>query len=103
MDSTIKKIWIEAEEWADGTWDYDDDNTDVVVEKDGKKYVASFFTYKNVESLTRKNRKTGENLSGKYFWGSDMILIDSCSRADIEKVIDDLIKDGLFESVFDLI
>ncbi|KRE29651.1 hypothetical protein [Paenibacillus sp. Soil522] len=95
-------IWIEAEEWAEGEWDIYDDNTDVIVMfEDGSKWVASFYTYKNIQTLAEKNRQTGECLHGKYFWGSDMLLVDECSRIRIEEVIEHLIIQGDFELLFD--
>ncbi len=78
-----------------------DGNEDIFVNfTNGDRYVATFFTYKNVESLRQKNQKTGEELSGKYFWASDMILINDLRTETIKNVIDDLIKDYSFKSVF---
>jgi hypothetical protein len=95
-------IWLEAEQWAEGEWNIHDDNTDAIVTfEDGSRWVASFFTYKNIESLAIKNQQTGECLSGKYYWGSDMILVDECSRNRIEEVIEHLIFKGDFELIFD--
>ncbi|MDN5201003.1 hypothetical protein QQ008_06515 [Fulvivirgaceae bacterium BMA10] len=97
----IKEIWIEAEEWVEGEWNYENDNTDVIVTlTNGERYIGSFFTYSNICTLTDKNMKTGENLSGKYLWASDMILIDRCSRTDIEKVIYELMEQGELTSIF---
>lgn len=94
-------IWIEAEEWASGSWTPDDDNTDVIVTwANGSRWVASFFSYKNIQTLTQKNKRSGECLSGAYFWASDMILIDEVSRQRIEEVIDHLIRENDFETVF---
>ena len=70
MDKIIKTIWIESEDKGPiiGGQLYTDDNSDVIVTTaDGKKYVATFVTYDNVKTLTEKNKKTGELLSGKYF------------------------------------
>ncbi len=93
-------IWIEAEEWASG-WKPDDANSDVIVTwADGRRWVASFISYKNVQTLTQKNKSTGECLSGAYFWASDMLLIDTVSRQRIEEVIDHLIRENEFETVF---
>jgi hypothetical protein len=83
MDKLIKTIWIESEHKGSiiGGHKYTDDNSDVIVTfSDDKKYVATFFTYDNVKTLTEKNKKTGELLSGKYFWASDMILVDKTFR-----------------------
>lgn len=97
----IKEIWIEAENWDEGQWTPIDDNTDVIVSfEDGRKYVATFFTYKNIQTLIDKNKKTGECMNGKYFWASDMILIDECSRSRIEKLIFHLIEKEEFEMIF---
>lgn len=94
-------IWIEAEEWAKGEWIFDDANSDVIVTKqDGTRWVATFISYKNVCTLTKKNKQTGENLSGIYLWMSDVILIDEVSREKIEEVIAELIRNGNFDLVF---
>lgn len=102
MDMTgIKEIYIAAENWAEGEWNYEDDNTDVIVTMDNnRKHVATFFTYGNINSLRQKNKKTGECFNGKYFWASDMILIDDCSRNSIEEVIKHLIIEDEFYQTF---
>ena len=97
--SAVKSIWIEHDHWSEVN--LHDGNTDVIVTlSDGKKYVATFFTYKNIGSLTESNQNTGECLSGKYFWASDMILIDQLSRQSIETVISHLIEVNEFTSIF---
>jgi hypothetical protein len=100
-EQQIHTIWIEAEEWAPGEWNPQDDNTDVIVTlEDGSRWVATFFTYRNVQTLTDKNKTTGECLAGTYFWSSNMILIDEVSRQRIEEVIGELLKEKTFETVF---
>jgi hypothetical protein len=103
MERTIKSIWISSEEHGPilGGTAIVDDNTDVIVTfNDGSVYVATFFTYANVENLRRKNAETRECLSGKYFWASDMILIDRVDRGSIEQVIADLLREDSFDTVF---
>lgn len=39
-------------------------------------------------------------MEGKYFWASDMVLIDTASRERILEVIDYLIENDEFSSVF---
>lgn len=93
-------IWIEAEQWEDG-WDINNDNTDVIVEfKNGTRWIASFFTYRNISKLVEKNRSTGECLGGKYFWSSNMVLVDEISRERIEEIINHLVIAGEFEIIF---
>ena len=103
MQTEITDIWIESEHVEGpmiGGKEFTDDNMDVIVTlADGRKFVASFFTY-DIRTLTEKNRRTGELLSGKYFWASDMILIDRVDRASIEEVMRDLIREGYFDTVF---
>jgi len=99
----IDSIWIEAEERENG-WDVDDDNSDVTVTFDSaQKWAASFFTYKNIDTLSRKNQKTGELLGGLYFCAADMILVRTLDRHTVEKVVADLLEAGEFEVFFKLI
>lgn len=101
MNNQIKNIWIEAENWEAGHWNYDDDNTNVIVTMtNGDRFVATFYTYSNIERLRKKFQASGESLFGKYFYATDMILIDRCSREDIEIVINNLMNNGELETVF---
>ncbi|WP_409295370.1 hypothetical protein V1498_18815 [Peribacillus sp. SCS-26] len=99
--NTRKHIWISAEEWAAEEWNIEDVNVDVVITfPDRSKWIATFFTYKNIETLRKKNTRTGECMGGSYFWASDMVLIDRVSRERINEVIDFLIANEEFESAF---
>lgn len=101
MEGKNFSIWIEAEQWVGENRNDEDNNTDVIVKfDDGSEWVASFFTYQNIISLSQKNEKTGECLYGDYFWVSNMILVKEMSRVAIQRVIKQLILDGKFESVF---
>lgn len=105
MKPEIKSVWISPgppltmspEEAADS-------NTDVIVTlSTGERYVATFFTYQNIITLTNKNRLTGEWLSGQYFWATDMILVGKIDPLLIRQVIDDLINDNCWPAAFTLI
>lgn len=50
-----------------------------------------------------KWEKTEESLDGKYFWASDMILIEDLKIETLMQVIDDMIDDGSFFKAFCLI
>jgi hypothetical protein len=94
-------VWIEAELWAPGTWNPPDDNTDVTVTfADGTRWFATFFSYANIATLTEKNRRTGESLSGRYFSAAAMVLIDEVSRERIEEVVAEMIGTGEFAAIF---
>lgn len=103
MSKSISSIWIESEEKGpiiigkEGV----DDNSDVIVTfSDDSKYVATFFTYENIKTLRTKNEQTGECLHGKFFWASNMILIDRIERQGIVDIIEELLRENAFEQVF---
>lgn len=101
IEKSNRKIWIEAEEWESKECNVEDVNTDVKVTlPDRSVWMATFFTYKNIQTLREKNKKTGECMNGTYFQARDMVLIDIASRERIVEVIDYLTDSGEFESVF---
>lgn len=82
-------------------WDAFDDNIDVEVKfPDGRRYTATFFTLKNIESLFKKNRETGECLSGTYLWAVEMIIVEKLERTTLTSTVKALLHDGEFESAF---
>jgi len=96
-----KEIWIEAELWEETEWDPADGNTDAIVTlEDGSRWVATFFSYANIRSLAEKNKRTGECLGGRYFYATDMVLVDEVSRSRIREVVEDLLASGEFDSAF---
>lgn len=99
----IKQIIIESESKGPiiGGKEFINDNSDIFVElENGEKYVATFFTYENIEWLRIKNQTTGECLNGKYFMASDMLIIERLDRETIETVVEELIGTNEFNSVF---
>ncbi|WP_155839583.1 hypothetical protein [Aquimarina latercula] len=85
--------------------DIDNCNTDIFVTivKTQKVYLATFYTYKNITSLVEKFKKSGECLSGYYFWDEDMCLIDDMSIDTLDKVIFEIIENEEFFSIFSLV
>ncbi|MCR8965342.1 hypothetical protein O0550_19390 [Brevibacillus halotolerans] len=95
-----KNIWIRSE-IGEGKFDPYDDNTDVIVTFPNRtRYIASFFTYKNIESIRQNNKEYGENMNGLYFWSSDMVIVDNIKTKTITSIIDQLISEDKFESLF---
>ena len=75
-----------------------DCNSDVLFElDDGSQWCASFFTYRNIETLRKKNQSTGECLHGTYFCASEMILISEMSEEVILQVLQELLARGEME------
>ncbi len=88
---TIESIWFEFDEWSE-PYDENDCNTDVIFTlDDSTKWVATFYTYQNILSLSQKNKITDENLNGLYFCATDMIIIDKVTRENIQKVLNEII------------
>jgi hypothetical protein len=80
--------------------DPDNDNIDVEVLLDGKRYVATFFTTRNLETMFRRNAASGECAGGTYFWASDMIIVQTLRADTLQTTIDDLLHTGEFTQAF---
>lgn len=90
--------WLNYEE----DLDINDSNIDVHVKFiNGPRYVATFFTIKNIEAIFQKNFATGECSNGLYLWASNMIIVKQLKKETITKTIDQLIIDEEFELIFD--
>ena len=79
------------------------DNIDVYVQVGGKKYFAIFFTIDNIITIMDSYKRSGECLNGKYFWSTDMCIVERIDKETIESSIEDMLKSGKFYSVFDMI
>ena len=103
MNNQIKEIWIESEHKGAivGGELETNDNSDVIVTfSDDSRAIATFFTYRNIEFLRQKNKETGEYLNGKFFWASDMFIVDKINRQEVEKIINHLISEDCFFEIF---
>ena len=101
MSAPSFELWIEAESWPAEEWQPDDAVTDVVLTLgDGSRWIATFCAFGHVATLREGCAQTGENLSGKYLWASDLILVDDTSRASLVQVVSDLLAGGDVPSAF---
>lgn len=97
--SSIKDINVTIENYLDKN--YEDDNCDVMVNfNNGDTYIASFFTFQNIETLRQKFLESGECMNGKYFWSSDMFIVDNLKNDNVKSVIKYLIESNEFKSIF---
>ena len=95
---TYRVTWIDDEFGIDPS----DDNVDVFVEfESGLRFVATFFTLENIRSLMATYRETGERAHGLYLWSSYMIVVERLTKANVERVVADLIESGEFASAFE--
>jgi hypothetical protein len=82
--------------------DPEDDNVDVYVHfEDGRSYIATFFTLRNIERLMEKDRRTGESGGGLHFWATDMVIVRRLDPETVRLAIEDIIASGDLEQVFD--
>lgn len=101
MQLIINKIILTKDIRKEKKLPVEEGNTDVIVTmENGDLFIASFFAYLGIQLLTKTHQSTGEFLEGKYFWAKGMLLIDSCDRKSIENVIDYLLDEGDFLTVF---
>ena len=81
--------------------DSDNDNVDVQVTfPNGERFSAVFFTIRNIETLMKRYKKTGECASGLYFGASDMIIVERLTEKTICKTIDHLLAEDEFGYIF---
>ena len=103
MDNQIKEIWIESEHKGaimGGVLEVNDNSDVIVTFVDNSRAIATFFTYQNIEFLRQKNRETGDCLNGKFFWASDMIIVEKINRHEIEGIVNHLISCNEFYQIF---
>ena len=96
----IEKVFL-SNEFDPEEEEYNNTHTDVIVRlSSGERYIASFFTFQNMNQIRKENLASGYFLSGKYFWKKNMVLIDKCDKHHITEVIQHLIEEGDFKFVF---
>lgn len=80
------------------------EGTDVIVyledNKTVKEYIATVFTYDEIQAQYKNNCKVGDFLNGEYFFKPNLLIVKYCSRESLEKIVNHLIKEGDFMSVF---
>jgi hypothetical protein len=101
MELKVNRIYLTAENSSEKNLDPKHGSTDVIVFlENGKKYIASFFAYENINEQRRKHQKNGNFLSGAYFWDKNMVLVEDCSMKFIEPIVKDIIDEGNFQEAF---
>lgn len=63
-----------------------DANVDVeLIEPDGQRWSATFFTLDNVKTLLSRWARTGECADGTYLWAADLVLVEVLSLEAIKR------------------
>lgn len=101
MELRVKRIHLTADSSIDHTNGSCQGNTDVIVYlENGKKFIASFFTYSNILDMQIHHQLDGTYQNGSYFWDRNMVLVKDCTLQIIEPVVNDLIDEGNFREAF---
>lgn len=101
MNGSIKKISLTAAYLSDALIDYQDLNTDVIVQfQNGDEYVATFFSVKNLERIIQEHKKSSDYLSEEYYRILNAVLVDDLSTTRLMSVIEHMIIEGDFQLVF---
>jgi len=96
----VKKVFLSSD-FAENSKDISSGGTDVIVVlTNGLKYVASFLPYVEIENIRKENMQSGELLSGLYYWGHNMVLVEDCKQKTVEKVVEHMIEEGDFLEAF---
>jgi hypothetical protein len=92
---------IDSIDFVNEAISFSDDNVDVVIRlAGGEIFYATFFTLKNLESIMKRYKETGECLSGRYLWAKNMIVVDDLHEKTIHAAIHDLVLSGEYLHAF---
>ena len=93
MNATPFTLWLEFEHWEAKPDDDPEDgfcNVRIDLSNSGS-YALNVWTFKYLERTHREDHHTGENLSGHYLIGPDL-LVTRLDRAMMEEVFAELVR-----------
>ncbi len=78
-------------------------NIDVFVAIGDSEYVFTIFTLANIEAIMERYKKSGECLSGSYFWAKGMVVTREISEHSLDMIVRDMIETGEYKTAMELI
>jgi hypothetical protein len=97
----IKDIILTAEKLDDTPVNYEDLNTDVIVNfENGDRYVATFFSCKNLKKTVDADLGAFDFSSDRYYRILNMVLVEDLSKGNLLPVIESMIAEGDFQLIF---
>lgn len=97
----ITNIILTAELQQGNPIDYEDLNTDVIVNFDnGDRYVATFFSHKALNNTIEADIQSGDFYSKQYYRILNLVLVKDFNNGDVRSVIDSMIAEGDFQLIF---
>jgi hypothetical protein len=102
MDGSVKSIILTAEYLNDTDIDYNDLNTDVIVQFDnGDKYSATFFSVKNLQNMIDElDHLQDRNAVRQYYKIMNMVLVKDFNQGDLQPIIEAMLSEGDFQLIF---
>ena len=97
----VYKFRTDAKNQLSGIEDIDDGNIDITIYFKGSRYIGTFFTLKNIDSIMKRHSLSGESASGTYFCAKDMIIVRSLNVDTINQAVEHLIDSGDYEWVLE--
>jgi hypothetical protein len=86
---------------SDALVDETDMNVDVeVMLGDDTRWSATVFTVANLRALLQKDRRTGEDCRGFYYWCPDMVVVETLSDQGILDLVDEATSNGELTKMF---
>jgi hypothetical protein len=102
MDGKVNKIILTAEYFHQGDIDYNDLNTDVIVQfEDGDKYSATFFSFQNLQNMIHEASYMDDKIGiGRYYKIMNMVLVKDFDQSNLRPIIDTMLAEGDFQLIF---
>ena len=101
MQGVIKKIILSAERSDNEVVDYENLNTDVIVQFDtGDQYVTTFYSYKWLEKMIEKHRASKENRSDRHYEILDIVVVNDLKDGNLLPVVEQMVAEGDFQLAF---
>jgi hypothetical protein len=79
---------LDSGDFAEGFVDIDLDTTD------GRRFLGTFGTLEDVAMVMERWRSSGESLNGRYFWMTDLVLVDVLNAETIVQVVEEMAATG---------
>lgn len=102
MDDIVSNIVLTADCIAGPKADYDDLNTDVIVQfENGEKYIATFFSFKNLKNMIGDvEQEYATKPAYQYYKILNMVLVKDFNQGNLRPVIEAMILEGDFQLIF---
>lgn len=101
MNDAIQRISLTAEQFGDKVLDYEDLNTDVIVRfANGDEYIATFFSFKNLEAMIGAHKQSEAAVSDQYYKILNAVIVNDFNHGDLRPVIEHMMVEGDFQLIF---